>query len=47
MIESDIELNYRMSNFIENENALGIDNKVVCGLRDMLNECNAILKIFD
>lgn len=46
MIESDVELNYRMSNFIENENAQGIDNKVVCGLRDMLNVCYAIVKIF-
>ncbi|KAH7657562.1 DNA helicase protein [Dioscorea alata] len=46
MIESDAELDCRMSCFQFNDGIQGLDNDIVCGLRNMLDEYNEIVKVF-
>ncbi|KAH7653509.1 DNA helicase protein [Dioscorea alata] len=46
MIESDAELDCRMSCFQFNDGIQGLDNDIVCGLRHMLDEYNEIVKVF-
>ncbi|KAH7666177.1 DNA helicase protein [Dioscorea alata] len=46
MIESDAELDCRMSCFRFNDGIQGLDNDIVCGLRNMLDEYNEIVKVF-
>ncbi|XP_039130858.1 uncharacterized protein LOC120267239 [Dioscorea cayenensis subsp. rotundata] len=46
MIESEAELNYRMSCFQFDDNMQRLDNNIVCGLRNMLDGYNEIVKVF-
>ncbi|KAH7663238.1 hypothetical protein IHE45_14G040000 [Dioscorea alata] len=46
MIESDAELSYRTTYFENNNDIEGLDSDIVCGLKNMLDEHNKIIKIF-
>ncbi|KAH7665557.1 DNA helicase protein [Dioscorea alata] len=46
MIELDAELDCRMSCFRFNDGIQGLDNDIVCELRNMLDEYNEIVKVF-
>ncbi|XP_039138709.1 uncharacterized protein LOC120276027 [Dioscorea cayenensis subsp. rotundata] len=46
MIESNAELDCRMSCFRFDDGVQGLDNDIVCGLRNMLDEYNEIVKVF-
>ena len=46
MMESNVELNYRMSCFQFNENVKGVDADIIFRLTNMLNEYNEIVKVF-
>ncbi|KAH7679123.1 DNA helicase protein [Dioscorea alata] len=43
MVESNAEIAYRLSCFGTTEDSQGLDKEIICGLTNMLNECNEIV----
>ena len=46
MMESDVELNYRISCFQFDDNVRGVDADIISRLTNMLNEYNEIVRVF-
>ena len=45
-MESDVELNYRISCFQFDDNVKGVDANIISGLTNLLNEYNEIVRVF-
>lgn len=46
IVELNVELDQRLSCFLFDGNVEGVDNNIVCGLRNMLDGYNEIAKVF-